>query len=77
MSYSDRFAPFAPSSKGEGLQKGVPGEDDECGSTRAGRSWRWAECVVETEKKNEIFQQGGSGVADLPHHSSQWPAHLF
>lgn len=33
--------------------------------------------VVETEKKNEILQQGGSGVVDLPHHSSQWPTHLF
>lgn len=67
----------APSPRGAGLRKGVRAEDGEWCSAGAGRSWRWAERVVETEKKNGILQQGGSGVVDLPHHSSQWPTHLF
>lgn len=67
----------APSPRGAGLRKGVRAEDGEWCSAGAGRSWRWAERVVETEKKNRILQLGGSGVVDLPHHSSQWPTHLF
>lgn len=53
------------------------GEDGECCSAWAGRSWRWTEGVVETEKKNGILQQGRNGVVHVPHYSSQWPTNLF